>query len=77
MKKIMTSLMALVFAIGISAAAHAQGNVEKPQPPVTKVESTTQKADKVVAKTQKGISGTEKGKIETKSTVEKSQTEAK
>jgi hypothetical protein len=59
MKKIITSLMALVFAVGISAAVQAQGIVEKPQSPVTKVESTTTKAKKGVDKTKKGLAGKE------------------
>lgn len=59
MKKIIASLMALVFALGISAAVQAQGNVEKPPAPVSKVESTTPKAKEGVDKTKKGLAGKE------------------
>jgi hypothetical protein len=77
MRKIITSLMAIVFAVGISAAAQAQGVVEKPQVPVTKVEAATQGTCGTVDKTKKGISGCEKGKTGTKTTGVKTQQDNK
>jgi hypothetical protein len=77
MKKIITSLMAMVFAVGISAAAQAQGNIEKPQAPATKVEASTQGTGAAVDKTKKEISGVEKGKTGLKATDEKTQKDEK
>jgi hypothetical protein len=77
MKKIITSLMAMVFVVGISGAAQAQGNVEKPQAPATKVEAATPGTGAAVDKTKKEISGAEKGKTGLKATVEKTQPDEK
>jgi hypothetical protein len=77
MKKIITSLMAMVFAVGISAAAQAQGVVEKPQTPLTKVEAKSPGTGAAVDKTKKGISGSEKGKAGTKASGEKTQQDEK
>lgn len=77
MKKIITSLMAMVFAVGISVAAQAQGITEKPQTPVTKVETVTPGSGTAVDKTKKEITGTKKDKAGTKTKGEKTQPDNK